>query len=219
EAGSRRLGDADTGAPRAAPPAIRGRIANMVFSPDGATLAVSYLHRDGEVALSDVATGKLVRSLNLDRTTEHSRGLAFGPLGLAAVAQSEVHVWYGATFKERPRLDMPPSAMAALAFSPDGKVLAVARRLGGGGRAGRLFAAEDGRPLADLDMGSDLVAIAFSPDGKRLAGAAASGEARIWEPQNGEWKQIAAVRHELRINALAFNPSGSLLATASEDHT
>src|SRR5262249_30321079 len=78
---------------------------------------------------------------------------------------------------------------------------------------------EDGRPLADLDMGSDLVAIAFSPDGKRLAGAAASGEARIWEPQNGEWKQIAAVRHELRINALAFNPSGSLLATASEDPT
>src|SRR5262249_12978130 len=69
EDGHARLWHADTGAPKADPPVVPGRIANMVFSLDGATLAVSYLRNDGEVVLSDVATGKLVRSLKLDRTT------------------------------------------------------------------------------------------------------------------------------------------------------
>ncbi len=214
--GHARLWDAGTGTPKTPPPVGQGRIAGMAFGLDGETLAVSYMRGNGEVAVSNVGSGTLARSLQLQHTTEHSRGLAYGRFGLAATAYSEVRFWDAGTWKERP-LAMPPASIAQLAFSPDGTLLAVATRAGG---RVRVFGAEDGRPVAALEMGAELTAVAFSPDGKHLAGAGVSAEARIWDTES--WKQTIAVRHDGRqgkINALAFNPSGSQLATASSDHT
>jgi len=105
--------------------------------------------------------------------------------------------------------------VSALAWSPDGKLLAS----GGDDGAVRLWDSATGKELRVLRGPAHAVtALAFSPDGKRLVAGHWDGTLRAWDPAEG--KPLSARRaHEEAVVALAWSPDGKELASGSADDT
>ena len=105
--------------------------------------------------------------------------------------------------------------IAALAYSPDGSMLALATY-----REVRLTD-PTGKTVATLGGHVEQVrAVAFSPDGKRLAAAGGlpgrKGEVKVWDV--AARKEIVAFNgHSDCIYTVAFSPDGKTLATAGYD--
>jgi len=107
------------------------------------------------------------------------------------------------------------AAIAAVAFSPDGRLLAAARH-----RDVLLLDVASGKIEQTLTGAENAInAIAFSPDGRRLAAAeglpSITGHVRVWTI--GEKESGVLTGHTDSIYAIAFNPAGDRLVTAAYD--
>jgi WD40 repeat protein len=103
----------------------------------------------------------------------------------------------------------------ALAYSPDGQLLASASR----DRTVRLWTTTIGAAFGVLEGHSDPVtAVAFSPDSRIVASAAPDGMLRLWDAKSGALGGVLE-GHLAWVNALAFSPDGQRLASASYDQT
>ena len=102
-----------------------------------------------------------------------------------------------------------------LAFSPDGKHLAVGCYDG----TIHIHAANDWRQVKLLTNHTGWVSsLAFSKDGQWLASAAADHSIRVWRTR--DWQEAARLRgHEEEVWALAFAPDGERLVSGSKDHS
>ena len=113
------------------------------------------------------------------------------------------------------------STVFAVAFSPDGRLLAT----GGGDGAARLWDTATGQQLRTISAHDfRVLGVAFSPDGRLLATAGGDEAARLWDTATGEQVRVLA-GHALNmwgsasLSAVAFSPDGRLLATAGDDKT
>ncbi len=103
-------------------------------------------------------------------------------------------------------------AAQAMAFSPDGTVLAT-----GGENSVSLWEVRSGREIRRLpQIKGRAFRVAFSPDGRLLAAGGDYQTVHLWETATG--KEIYRVRgHRASVAALAFSPDGKMLASASTD--
>lgn len=113
-------------------------------------------------------------------------------------------------------IDTETSQVSAVAFSPDGRLLAAADSA----NTIQLRQVPSGALQSELTTGGGWVlGVAFSPDGKRLAAARANGTINVWSVPAGTCERTFEA-HDDDVMAVTFvGPDGRRLASASEDRT
>lgn len=119
---------------------------------------------------------------------------------------------------DHPPVYSTPPIVTALAYSPDGSILAVC-----GYHETLLFSPDSGALLSRLIGRAERIeSIAFSPDGTRLAVAGGSpsryGELQIWNVAKRELEHAESVTAD-SIRGVSWSPSGELVAFGCADRS
>jgi len=228
---------------------LRGTIAALTapafcvaISADGKRVAAG----GATIAVWEAETG--TKLLELPRPGSLPRGVAFSPDGTRlavgyAVAQLECEVVLWNVAEKKPAFvqRFPNGLVPALAFSRDGKALAV----GGLSRSGsilqptlKLLAAADGAVLATMPSANGTWAVAFSADDKQLAAAHHRGGVSLWDVRTGDrvaslpghpiaarpsnrlalyTSRIVPADEPTTAAAIAFTPDGRLVSGGNDD--
>ena len=176
------------------------------WSRDGARLVSA--SRDKAIKLIDVTTGHLVDDIAQPRepllcVARHPSedmvafGSDSGQIRLHKIAPRGGRLAEGdnkeeSTVREFERLS---GAVNAIAFSPDGKLLAATGAKG----ETRIWTTDDGKRVAQIPSpGVALFTLAFTNDGSRLATAGADGQLRFYDTKTGTLaKTLVAVPIEM----------------------
>jgi RNA polymerase sigma factor (sigma-70 family) len=199
---------------------------SVLFTPDGQRLISADGGRGPRVW--EVSTGRPLGQLALPGNQRA------GPIALSsdgrtlAVGGSDgaIHLLDLGTGKAVQRLVGHAEQASALAFTPDGKLLASGRDFDFPRRHGQenpiqLWDVTTGKEVRLLVGPKDTVlSLAFSPDGKTLAAGAERYDAtlRLWDVTTGE-ERFALKGHGGELRSVAFSPDGQTVATGSMDKT
>jgi WD40 repeat protein len=178
----------------------------VALSPDGRFLATgSYL----QVKLWDVASGLELRTFTgLGWATT---ALAFDGKQrlLAAGSRGEVLVWKVDT-GERARRFQAVGEVFAVAFSPDGQLLAVGSEAGPTEGDGlKIWSLSTGKEAVSLVVRGPFQAVAFRGDGKRLATWTRRAGLQVWDTSRAKPVWTRAIDG---VGAVAFTPDGKALS-------
>jgi WD40 repeat protein len=158
-----------------------------------------------------------VRSLEADFPLEAIDLSADGQRLVAGGWNGLVKIWSLST--NDPPLVIPHSPTSfvnAVAFSPDGRLVATGSSDQGGGYL-RLWDAETGQLVKRLDGHEDTVlSVVFSPEGRRLLTSSYDHTARLWDIETGQLVRTF-VGHDWWVWSAAFSPDGQRIVTASQD--
>jgi WD40 repeat protein len=180
----------------------------LSLSPSGDLLAVG---SEDLVSIWNVDQSQLVR----DIVAAEIQAIALSPVdSLLAIATADVVKLIQIDEAKAERTLVQESRVDALAFSPDGRLLAV---LAGDHT---IWDVESGDRLARSGTFSGgQMNISFSPDGAFLANMNLGGEVRIWDWQSNE---MAVLGHHGAPNFdghISFSPGRNILASAGTDGT
>ena len=189
----------------------------LIDTLTGATLRD--LHRPGREVLALLAepTGKRLVTLERERgVAEEEEGSAFSPsdefgrrspdfqLMLWDLERIDAPLTLVSRMRNGPR--RPTFPMAAL--SPDGTTLALAQFRG---TTVRLFSAEDGRFLGQIETQAELTSLALRGGG--MLATASGGSIQLWDLDTGNFL-TSLHSNQSFVFLMRFNPRGTLLAAA-----
>lgn len=193
-------------------------IENVLFSPDGRTLAISEFNT---VMLFDVATGTLLHTIDghVGRP-QNVESMAFSPdsslLATGSVHYSlgkgELFLWNVTTGQRKKNFIEHVGNVYSLSFSPDGKILAV-----GIDDTVHLMDAATGE-ISNIfpRKGRNVYSLSFSPDGKILA-TGSDDKVRLWDVATGTIRTTFDTifqEHTPNIWNVKFSPNGKTLAAS-----
>ncbi len=191
----------------------------VAYAPDGKTLAEG--NGKGDIHLLDLATGHWLTALYRETAVYQSTStpnqenldqVVISPTGQTLVAADDlgnVYVWNlsgGAPVVVTGAATTSHASGAKVAFSPDGKTLAIA------GEHGVLLwdVAAHAVTATLTGPGTSPEAVAFAPDGKTLAAGDRNGDIYLW---NLATRQAVTVKGSVTDwGGLRFSPDGRTLA-------
>jgi eukaryotic-like serine/threonine-protein kinase len=198
----------------------------LAFAKDGRTLLTSTITESsssGRITLWRVPEGtKLANYVSTAEEIGPASGFAAtADLSLAAYCYGQppqqIRVMDPRTGKE---LWTAPGAkvfVTALAFSPDGKILASAAGFAESGIS--LWDAATGKPIGQLEgHGSWVSSLVSSPDSKKLISSSADQTIRIWDVASRSCVDVLR-GHRQEVWRLASLPDGKTLVSGGKDGT
>jgi WD40 repeat protein len=213
-----------------------GRLLSLTFAPNGKSLACAIGRNVKHYDLRSDAPGQVISTYDFDATS-----VAFTPDGAALISGShDQTVRRTALAAKKQEWEAPGSweQVNSISLSPDGKLLVAGssdrrfavRTLRAGSKGlkpgvARLWDARTGKLLRRLDeakedAGGHVMAVRFSPDGRRIAvggsSVAGAGTVRVCDAATGAYVW-SIVDHGAEVQALAFSPDGSVLASAGAE--
>ena len=189
------------------------------FTPDPNSTILASGSEDGTVRLWDLESDRCVQILGNAECAVVTLAISPNGQSLASSDGSIIHLWHWATGKRERSLMGHNNAVSALAFHPQGKVLASGSN-------------DCTICLWDLDSSEDppavtplqghhmsVSALAFSPDGDRLVSSSDDGTVRVWQVATGECIRILNGHRQGSISAVAFSADNRTIASGSLDCT
>jgi WD40 repeat protein/serine/threonine protein kinase len=214
--GTVRIWDAVTGRGVRVLPGNGGRVEGVGYGNDGRTLFA--MVGNVGVRVWDVATGRLLRRLDPPwepwsmAVSPDGRRVAFG------ATDNVVRLLDAATLAEVQRLEGHPNPVRAVAFSPDGRLLASGDGDIGRGDPGevRVWDLAGSRELFVFRGHTDPVMHLAFADDSRLASASQDQTVKLWDLEAAQ-EALTLHGHTDMVRGLAFSRDGRRLASAGSD--
>jgi WD40 repeat protein len=185
------------------PPFPVRRLGAVGFSPTGRALAARAIKDGGVTEVRDVATGRLRGSRALGATEA-----VFSPDGTRLAVdggKGAVRIWHLSTGALRTVHTGHGRSVRTLAFTPDGRTLAVVRI--GADDEITLLDSATGRAQRTIKPGGGPLSLGFSTDGHTLATASGSnGVVKTWDARTGRLQYSFRVSGE--VASPTFSPDG-----------
>ena len=207
----------ETAGAKKLPLKIEGDLSNKIaLSPDGKILALAVRSKDktsgavqSTVKLWDIAGAKEVQSFSAPSYTRQMTFSRDGSTLAVACEDNLIRLWDRVLGKEKIALKGSKELCGALAFAPDGKLLAS-----GDNKSVRLWDVAAGKERATLPGHNDFVSwLAFTPDAKTLLSRSTDGTVKVWDVDAA--KERNSLNQGLRSGGTALTPDGTALITGS----